>query len=176
MKGRLPKPNALKAFDGNPGKRPYEEEFAPPVDPNDVPEELTADPAESAAYVKFASELAGMGLFTTLDIDWGIAYAVNRVRWTQARQDVKTNGLLITGAKGNKYRNPSLDAEAQALAVMERIMDRFGMSPSARARLKGKGGGGIDANGKGLIDQVVTGQPIEGEIKNWEPPRADVVG
>lgn len=173
-RGKL-KPNALKLLDGNPGKRPFDPDFAEAA-PLDVPALIANDPVASEAYVALATELLKVGLFTVLDVDIVTAYARYKSRWIQAGKLIDEQGLSVKGAKGNPIPNQLLYVESAAFEKMERIMDKLGLSPSARARLKGKGAG-VDPSGKGLLDQVVATDAATSEkIEDWEPPKADVVG
>ena len=174
-RGRKPLPTKLKIVMGNPGKRPLNTE-EPQSTPSElaVPDLIAADPVATKAYRDTGAELRTMGVMDKIDETALLMYAVAYSTYCRAVQALQTEPPLVTWGKGGQYPNPWFRIKAEAEITMERMMTQLGMTPSSRSKLKG--GSGVASNGKGLLDQVVTGQPIEGEIKNWEPPRADVVG
>ena len=66
MRGRKPKPTALKLIEGNPGKRAINgQEPMPPASLPDCPQHLTTE--ARAEWQRLAEILNGIGLLTQVD-------------------------------------------------------------------------------------------------------------
>ncbi|TWU03061.1 Phage terminase, small subunit [Symmachiella macrocystis] len=135
MRGRKPKPTALKTLEGNPGKRPLNarEPHAKPEVP-DCPEHL--DDIARAEWFRTAKVLIDMGLLTLADRSALAAYCVAYSRWVHAEEQVKKYGTIVKSpAKGFPMKSPYLTVADQAMEAMRKLMVEFGLTPSSRSRI-----------------------------------------
>lgn len=63
------------------------------------------------------------------------AYCMNIELLIQAQYAIKKNGMLVMGARGF-VRNPAIAAFGQATTAIRGFASEFGLSPSARSRIK----------------------------------------
>ena len=152
MKGRKPVPTYLKVVRGNPGKRKLPvDEPVPARDLPDVPPHLCDD--AKVEWGRVSSELYRMGLLTGVDRAALAAYCQSYGRWARAEvalakmseKDLLTGGLLIKTSNGNAIQNPLVGIANKAASDMVRYAAEFGMTPSARTRVKAGEGEGLDA-------------------------------
>jgi P27 family predicted phage terminase small subunit len=143
MRGRKPKPSHLKLVTGNPGKRPVNDfEAAPQRDLPLPPTELNDD--AKVEWGRVSGELYRVGLLSAVDRATLAAYCQAYGRWMQAervlgamaKKDSETLGLMVTSAKGNPIQNPLIGVANKAMADMAHYAIEFGMTPSARSRIK----------------------------------------
>ncbi len=136
MRGRKPKPTALKLLEGNPGKRPVNDRE--PVAPDGVPEcpDYLDDVARSE-WFHTSSVLKDMGLLSRADRAALAAYCVAYSRWVAAEAQVKKYGTIVKSpAKGFPMKSPYLTVADQAMESMRKFMVEFGLTPSSRSRIK----------------------------------------
>lgn len=133
---------------------------------NDVPEpsrptELPAAPAflkglAAEEWERVIGDLYSTGVYANIDQNMLAAYCIAYARWrtieadldVMAAQDAAAHGVLIKTTNGNVIQNPMLGAATTALKNMERLAAEFGLTPSSRTRLSGKGPGQTDPIGK----------------------------
>ena len=141
--GTKPKPTHLKLITGNPGKRRLNEaEPKPEALIPDPPPELSADAREE--WDKISPRLLAAGLLTAIDRAALAAYCQAYGRWVQAeralaemaKRDLVTAGLLIKTKNGNAIQNPLVGTANKAMSDMVRYATEFGMTPSARSRVR----------------------------------------
>jgi P27 family predicted phage terminase small subunit len=135
MRGRKPKPTALKVLAGNPGKRKlnHSEPIAPGIP--ECPEFL--DTEAKAEWFRTAKVLTDMGVLTKADRSALAAYCVAYSRWVHAEDQVKKYGFIVKSPeKGFPMKSPYLTVADQALEIMRKLMVEFGMTPSSRSRLR----------------------------------------
>ena len=113
MRGRRPKPTALKLLEGNPGKRPLPENEPTPPDGDVVRPRMRKRAAE--VWEQYAPMVIEMGLLTPVDVP---AFAMLCALVAEAQKDPESMA-------------------AARIARMESLFSRFGMDPSSRARLGG---------------------------------------
>lgn len=143
MRGRKPKPTHLKLVSGNPGRRPLNDaEPKPKISVPVPPAELSDDARQEWQAV--TPRLYAIGMLADIDRAALAAYCQAYGRWAQAERalavmaarDAVTRGLLIKTTNGNAIQNPLVGTANKAMADMVRYAAEFGMTPSARARLK----------------------------------------
>ncbi len=112
MKGRKPKPTALKKLAGNPGRRPLNEK-EPMIREGKprCPSHLN-EPAKTE-WRRIAPVLYEAGLITHIDRALLAAYCQNYGRWVEAelklrelRESVPKQDLVIKTMNGNYVQNP----------------------------------------------------------------------
>jgi P27 family predicted phage terminase small subunit len=134
MRGRKPKPTALKVLSGNPGKRPL------PTEPELVraiprcPRHLDGEARRE--WRRIAGELYEAGLLTRVDRAALAAYCQAWARWVEAEEKVRELGAVVKTPTGCLMQNPWLGVANRALDEMRRFLVEFGMTPSSRTRVK----------------------------------------
>ena len=136
MRGRKPKPTALKLLAGNPGKRALNRrEPKPPPGIPDCPEHL--DDLARAEWFRTAAVLSEMGLLSRADATALAAYCTAYGRWRQAEDQVRKYGTIVKSPeKGFPMKSPYLCVAEQALESMRKFMVEFGLTPSSRGRIR----------------------------------------
>ncbi len=137
--GRRPQPTTLKLLNGNPGGRPLpvgEPRPTPKLPP--VPSYLS-DVAK-AEWRRTGKRLLAMGIMTELDSSALAAYCQAYARWVEAEEMLNKHGVLwkLNDKDGIAMFNqsPYLSIANKALEQMQKLLVEFGMTPSARARVK----------------------------------------
>lgn len=135
MRGRKPKPTAIKIMEGNPGKRPLNErEPEVAVDRPDAPFHL--DDLAREEWDRTTTELLELGVLGRIDRASLAAYCVAWSRWVQAEQQVQDEGFVLTSKEGGQYQHPALAVANKAMEQMTKLAAEFGMTPSSRTRIK----------------------------------------
>ena len=136
MRGRKPKPTMFKVLDGNPGKRPLnDDEPTPPPGGPACPEWLNAE--AKAEWARLVPDLETMGLLSRLDRPALAAYCQAWSRWVQAEAQVAKYGTIVKSpVKGFPMKSPYLTVADQALETMRKLMVEFGLTPSSRSRIR----------------------------------------
>lgn len=152
-RGRRPKPAALRIVDSD---RNEPRGLTVPIPP-DMPQA----PAFLHAYAveewdRQAPTLYSLGVLTEPDQMALAAWCQCVARWRDAEERLKeyarkeaeaaargegenTGGLVETTDKGNRIQSVLLNVANAAMRDMLRFAAEFGMTPSARARIEGKG-------------------------------------
>ena len=134
--GRKPKPTSLKLLQGNPGKRPLNENEprpAPrlPSPPAHLSKEARKEWRRSGAF------LLELGLISDLDRSAFAAYCTAYGRWIEAEEALKTYGVMIKSPSGFPIQSPYLSIAKKAMEQMRSLLSEFGMSPATRTRVSG---------------------------------------
>ena len=154
-RGRKPTPTHLKLVRGNPGKRALPKngtEIPVVVEEVTPPEFLSTD--AKVEWGRMIGALVTLKLVSKLDRAALAAYCQAYGRWAQAERALATMaekdpvaaGLLIKTTGQNVVQSPLVGVANKAMSDMVRYAAEFGMTPSARVRLNGSGGGGAQAN------------------------------
>ena len=131
-----PIPTAIKELRGNPGKRALN-------DAEPEPDKLMKLP-EPPSYIgeygarewnRVGPILIKLGLLTEADMQVFEAYCLNVQLMVDARNEIEEKGMLVTGARG-KVRNPAIAAFSAASTAVRGFAAEFGLTPSARSRIK----------------------------------------
>lgn len=136
MKGAKPKPTSLLRLSG--GWRISQRKDTPEP-PQGTPEKpIWFDGANSKSWDDIVSLLEPMRILTKVD---GIAIAQMAeylTRYREASSKIAEIGLLIpsTGTNNPWTKNPYVKMQLEYGAQLHRLMSEFGMTPSARARVK----------------------------------------
>ncbi|KQU53959.1 hypothetical protein ASG67_17900 [Sphingomonas sp. Leaf339] len=152
MRGRRPKPTALKELEGNPGKRRLNRgEPKPNGDLYAAPEWMSATQRDGWAY---AITHAPHGLLKQLDRSvlaiWVVAEDMHR----EAAEKIAQYGLLTKSPNaGLPLQSPYLAILNKQAQLMLKAGSELGFSPSSRTRVQIDGGpswirdGGMDPDG-----------------------------
>ena len=134
MKGRKPKPTALKLISGNPGKRPINQwEPRPGVKAPTCPAHL--NPAAKAEWKRVARQMVTLGVISELDRAALAAYCQAYGRWVEAERKLKETPALIKLPSGYIQPSPWLTIATKQLELMFRYMTELGLSPVSRSRV-----------------------------------------
>lgn len=134
-----PKPLSIedKELRGNPGKRNLHKDTQPKLT---VLFELPPAPDYFGHYAKKEYERTGpllvaAKMLTESDLPAFQAYCMNIELMINAQLDIKENGMTIIGHRG-RVRNPAIAAFGQASTAIRGFVSEFGLSPSARSRIR----------------------------------------
>ncbi|MCB2136637.1 MAG: phage terminase small subunit P27 family [Rhodobacteraceae bacterium] len=134
MRGRKPKPTALKLIDGNPGKRPIRgQEPRPPATLPTCPAHLL--PTAKTEWKRLARVLNGIGLLTQIDRTVLAAYCQAYGRWVEAERKLADTPPLLKTPAGYVQASPWITIANRQIELMTRLMAELGLTPSARSRL-----------------------------------------
>lgn len=134
--GPAPKPTAQKIREGNPGKRALNDaEPQPDSTLPTCPAWLTK--GAKAEWRRLARQLNRAGLLTGIDRNALAAYCVVYDRWKTAEEMVAKSAQVVKSKQTESvYLNPWLNAASMALKEMTKLAAEFGMTPSARTRIR----------------------------------------
>lgn len=137
-RGRPPKPTTLSWLAGDPGKRKrYQTEPAAPEGLPEAPDYL-GDVAK-AEWDYTCKQLQDMGLLSRADRTALVCYVEAWARYREAHANVAKYGAVILSPNKNfPMPSPWHSVMRMALKDVLSLADRFGLSPSARARLSVK--------------------------------------
>ena len=133
MRGRKPKPVALRVLEGNPGKRPIGREPRPAGGQPSCPAHLS--PTAKAEWKRLARMLNQIGILTQADRAALAAYCQAYGRWVEAERKLAETPTLIRLPSGYIQPSPWLAISNKQMELMQRYMAELGLTPAARARL-----------------------------------------
>lgn len=149
--GRKPTPTVLKLVRGNPGKRKTNAAEAKPPPSRPRPPEWLNDIAQ-AEWDRVIGALYTAGLMSDLDLYALSAYCMAVARWRMAEtalarmaeNDPANHAFMVRTSKGTAIQNPLVGVANQAREAVIRAAAEFGMTPSARSRVKAEPPSGKD--------------------------------
>jgi len=134
MKGRKPKPTALKRLNGNPGKRALNHaEPQPPPGLPDCPPHLSEVAREE--WHRLAQALHDMGVLTIADRAALAAYCQAYGRWVEAEEKMKATPPMVRTPSGYVQQSPWMSVANKQLELMGRYMTELGLTPASRSRI-----------------------------------------
>ena len=134
--GRRPRPTHLKLLEGNPGKRPINEDEPEPEVPAKVPRAPAFLGKEGKAeWRKLVPELMELGLYTSIDRPALTAYCEAWDTWRQAEDHKRKHGVTTTTPNGYEVQSAYVGIANKAMAHVRAFLAEFGMSPSSRSRV-----------------------------------------
>ena len=143
MRGRRPKPTALRKLLGNPGKRPFNEREPQPMPGEPEMPKLSREAV--AEWRRIVPLLLRIGVLTIVDGKALAGYCHAYARWVQAERDVRRYGVTIREPvlhngevlKGifRVKRNPAVSVPSDSLKPMKSFLVEFGLTPASRPRL-----------------------------------------
>ncbi|MCZ8518874.1 phage terminase small subunit P27 family [Paenibacillus caseinilyticus] len=151
-RGRPPKPTHLKVLTGNPGKRPLNEnEPKPkPIAPK-CPSWLDSEAKKE--WKRVAPELEKLGLLTVVDgatfaaycQSWSLYHSAQRavIAWQKKYKKLTMTYTNTLGAE-NEVPIPEIAIAEKALKQVKAFCTEFGLTPSARGRMRLPSGGEED--------------------------------
>ena len=135
MRGRKPKPTALKLLHGNPGQRRLN--AAEPIHPilaPDCPDALR-DPIARAEWDRIAPMLIAQGQVMTVDRATLIGYCHKYGQWQALEIEAAKHPFIVKSPAGHPIQNPALNLANKAFHLMLKAAVELGITPSARSRI-----------------------------------------
>ncbi len=131
-RGRKPKPTAVKALEGNPGKRPLNEhEPKPDAALPAMPQGLTGDARK--CWEALAEEMHRIGILTSIDghglESYCRLYANARECWRKAKKD----GPIVL-LDGKPQTNPYIVQAHRAETLLHKLRSELGLNATSRSR------------------------------------------
>lgn len=135
MRGRKPKPTALKRQQGNPGKRPLNtKEPRPPIGAPTCPQHLKEK--ARAEWKRVAPTLERLGVLTNLDRAVLAAYCTSYADYVEAVEHLERGKVIIKSPDGGQYQNPWVAVKRRATEQMLKCAGELGLTPSSRGRVQ----------------------------------------
>ena len=137
--GRKPKPTAVKALEGNPGKRslntgePKPEKKAPRC-----PAWLAGEAKKE--WKRMAGQMEKLGILTEIDMAAFAGYCQAYARWKEAEEFITQHGTIVKTPSGYWQQVPQVSIAQTYLKIMNRFCEQFGLTPSSRSRIVAEGG------------------------------------
>jgi P27 family predicted phage terminase small subunit len=134
MRGRKPKPTALRLIEGNANKRPLNaREPKPAIKIPTCPAHL--NPSAKAEWKRIARQMFTLGMISELDRAALAAYCQAYGRWAEAERKLSETPSLIKLPSGYIQPSPWLAIANKQLELMIRYMSELGLSPVSRSRV-----------------------------------------
>lgn len=135
MRGRKPKPTAIKQLEGNPGKRAINnKEPKPEVVIPECPTHLTG--VARTEWKRASEKLYKLGVITEIDLGSFAAYCTAWETYVKACNILKKQKEVMISDEGGLYQNPWVAIRNKAMEQILKFSAEFGMTPSSRTRLK----------------------------------------
>lgn len=134
QRGRKPKPTAIKALEGNPGKRklnqnePKPEKRAPRC-----PSWL--EPEAKKEWRRMVKKMEHLGILTEVDMAAFAGYCQAYARWREAEEFISKHGSIVKTPSGYWQQVPQVSIAQSYLKIMTRFCEQFGLTPSSRSRI-----------------------------------------
>lgn len=139
VRGRKPKPTAIKLLEGNPGKRPLNEhEPVPPKTDLKCPVWILPDAKKE--WKRLAPSLESMGVLTMADLTAFTGYCQAYARWKEAEEFITKHGFIFRTPSGYVQQVPQVSIAQQNLKIVQSFCSEFGLTPACRARIVAAGG------------------------------------
>ena len=132
-RGRKPKPTKLNQLQGNPGKRPTNKLEPKPKTPAKKPRGMSQ--GAKKFWDDHADELERIQILTGVDTPAFRLAAEHYAIAVQAARELHEAGLTVRGKDGLK-KNPLAQVFKDNAMAFKAFAVEFGMTPSARTRLK----------------------------------------
>lgn len=134
-RGRKPKPTALKVLEGNPGKRPLNNnEPKPEKKAPRCPSWL--EPEAKKEWKRMAKTLEAIGVLTQIDAAAFAGYCQAYARWKEAEEFLSKHGTIFKTPSGYIQQVPQVSIAQTYLKIMKDFCSEFGLTPSARSRIR----------------------------------------
>ena len=134
VRGRKPKPTAIKELEGNPGKRPLNKnEPKPDKKAPRCPAWLEEEAKKE--WKRTGTMLEQLGLLTEMDMAAFAGYCQAYARWKEAEEFITQHGTMIRTPNGYLQQVPQVSIAQTNLKIMLKFCEQFGLTPSARSRM-----------------------------------------
>lgn len=136
-RGPAAKPSAIRALEGNPGKRTPSANEPKPDNLTNLKPPSFLPPSAKREWKRVVMQLANLGLISDLDVMALAAYCNAYATWLEAIKKVKETGMLVRSPNGYAMPSPYIKIQRDAQAEMLSWLKEFGMTPAARVRVEG---------------------------------------
>jgi P27 family predicted phage terminase small subunit len=142
IRGPKPKPTAVKAAEGNPGKRKLNRQEPKFSGSLSCPDWLTS--SAKREWKRVSTELQALKLLQSVDRASLAAYCQSYSRWRSAELQVSKEGQILSTPIVSKdgevvgythKRHPATTVAREERAAMLKAASLFGFDPSSRSRL-----------------------------------------
>lgn len=134
QRGRKPKPTALKALEGNPGKRDLNQNEPKPE--KKAPRCPTwLEPEAKKEWRRMVKQLEQLGILTEVDMAAFAGYCQAYARWKEAEEFITKHGTIVKTPSGYWQQVPQVSIAQSYLKIMNRFCEQFGLTPSSRSRI-----------------------------------------
>lgn len=132
--GRKPKPTAVKALEGNPGKRSLNTNEPKPIKraPR-CPPWLEEDAKKE--WKRVAKQMEELGILTEIDMAAFAGYCQAYARWKEAEEFITQHGTIVKTPSGYWQQVPQVSIAQTYLKIMNKFCEQFGLTPSSRSRI-----------------------------------------
>ncbi|MDD4986474.1 MAG: phage terminase small subunit P27 family [Dehalococcoidales bacterium] len=132
-----PKPTSIKKLNGNPGKRPLNEnepmpDKTPPTCPSWLPYQARME------WKRVVPELERLGLLTMVDRAALAGYCEAYARWVKAARELKdgfTYEYQDENLQTKRVKKPEVEIARDALNQVKAFCIEFGLTPSSRGKM-----------------------------------------
>ena len=139
MRGRKPKPTEVKRMQGNPGKRPLNQDEPDPEKYKKVPPPPNfLDDVAKTEWRRIARILWPIGLVTKAERSALAAYCVAFSTFVYCNKMIADEGYIVLSENGFPMKSPWVTMKDKANEQMMKWLVEFGATPSARSRVKVK--------------------------------------
>lgn len=134
IRGRKPKPTALKLLEGNPGRRPLNpNEPKPQGKMPRCPAWLEEEAKKE--WKRMGKILGEMGMLTDMDMAAFAGYCQSYARWKAAEEFITQHGDMVRTPNGYLQQVPQVSIAQTNLKILLKFCEQFGLTPSARSRI-----------------------------------------
>jgi P27 family predicted phage terminase small subunit len=133
-RGPSPKPTPIRVLEGNPSRRPINENEPKPTD-GIPPMPPHLDRRARVVWRQIVPELSRLGLLTVVDGEALAAYCTAASMAYNARKVLKEKGMTFKTPSGYLQQRPEVSILNKAMHVIKAFAQEFGLTPSARTRL-----------------------------------------
>jgi P27 family predicted phage terminase small subunit len=132
--GRKPKSTFQKKIEGNPGKRPMNEDEPEAVEGlPECPAHVTGE--AKAEWERTGAQLIKEGRMALVYKAVFAAYCVSWGRWVEAEQEIQKFGMVIKTPNGHLAQSPYLPIANKAWDHMMKAVVELGIGPSSQSRV-----------------------------------------
>ena len=147
-RGRKPTPTAIKELEGNPGKRPLNEnEPKPKKKAPACPKWL--EPEARKEWRRLAKQMEEIGVLTDVDMAAFAGYCQAFARWKEAEEFITQHGSIVKTPSGYWQQVPQISIAQTYLKIMHKFAEQFGLTPASRSRIIAGAG-----ESSGLTDEM----------------------
>lgn len=166
MRGRKPKPTAVKKREGNNGGRKLNRKEPKTVQGSFVPPAWLTGRA-LAEWKRIVPILKSMGTFSDSDRTALEIYCKAYQRWRQAEEAIDKTGLVMRSPSGYIQQAPHVGLARKYADQVARLAAEFGLTPSSRSRINVEQADAAD-------DADFFGKNIKPTVGNGDSDKAQV--
>ena len=135
MAGRKPKPTVVKRLEGNPGRRPLNDDEPQPAESLSLDAPSYLDDCAAGEWRRLAEELQSQNLLTSWDEAVFASYCQCFSQWREASTMLEYQGSIMQTDKGYRQVDPLVAIVKQSRSDMNKYGSLLGLNPAERSRL-----------------------------------------